>query len=121
MSQPLISGSVFSVFPRSINLNAIALRLCLLCSLLVLVPVLATPVQAADATGAAEAVQQVNINTADAETLASALKGVGKQRAQAIVAWRETNGPFTQVEQLLEIKGIGEKVLAKNAANIVLK
>jgi competence protein ComEA len=34
------------------------------------------------------------------------LKGVGKVKAEAIVAYREANGPFTTVDQLLEVKGI---------------
>lgn len=61
--------------------------------------------------------QTVNINTADAETLAQ-LKGIGAKKAEAIVAWREINGNFQSVEQLLEIKGIGEATLEANRANI---
>lgn len=57
--------------------------------------------------------QVVNINTADAETLTS-LKGVGIKKAEAIIAWREANGGFTSVEQLLEVKGIGVAILDEN-------
>lgn len=56
----------------------------------------------------------VNINTADAETLAANLKGVGQKRAADIVAWRDSNGRFTSLEQLLEIKGIGPKFISTN-------
>lgn len=57
--------------------------------------------------------QVVNINTADAETLTN-LKGVGIKKAEAIIAWREANGGFTSVEQLLEVKGIGVAILDEN-------
>ena len=63
----------------------------------------------------------VNINTAGVQELADTLNGVGEKRAQAIVAYREANGPFTSVDQLQEVKGIGEKVLAKNRHLIVLE
>ncbi len=62
----------------------------------------------------------VNVNTADAELIAEILKGIGLKKAQAIVAWREQHGKFTAVEQLSEIKGIGESTLAKNAGRITL-
>ncbi len=54
--------------------------------------------------------EAVNINTADAETLAS-LEGIGAAKAQAIIQYREQHGAFTSVEQLVEVKGIGEKTL----------
>jgi competence protein ComEA helix-hairpin-helix repeat region len=56
----------------------------------------------------------VNINTADATTLAQSLDGVGLAKAQAIVAWREANGPFTSAEQLTEVKGIGNSLVERN-------
>ena len=63
----------------------------------------------------------VNINSASAEELADTLIGVGLKRAEAIVAYRNTNGSFTSVDQLLEIKGIGAKLLSKNRHLIALK
>lgn len=62
----------------------------------------------------------VNINTADAETLAAELDGVGASRAAAIVEYREANGPFRSADELLNVKGIGEAVLEKNRENILL-
>jgi len=62
----------------------------------------------------------VNINTADAPTLAAGLKGVGLKRAKAIIAYREKSGGFKQIEELLAIKGIGTKLLERNRAKIVL-
>lgn len=55
----------------------------------------------------------VNINKADATQLAS-LNGIGETKAQAIIAHRETNGPFKSVDQLAEVKGIGLKTVEKN-------
>jgi competence protein ComEA len=65
-------------------------------------------------------VPQVDINTADAETLALALDGVGVARAMEIVAWREENGPFTTVEQLQEVSGIGPATLERNRERIIV-
>jgi len=66
-------------------------------------------------------VAPININTADADILAASLKGVGLKKAQAIVAWRTTNGEFKTIEQLLEVKGVGSAILAKNKTAIRLE
>ncbi|PPC74169.1 competence protein ComEA [Pokkaliibacter plantistimulans] len=63
----------------------------------------------------------VNINTATAEELAKALNGVGQKKAEAIVAWRTEHGPFTSAEQLSEVKGIGEALIARNKDDILLQ
>lgn len=55
----------------------------------------------------------ININTADATTLAE-LKGIGPAKAKAIVDYRRQHGPFKSVEQLADVKGIGEILIAKN-------
>jgi competence protein ComEA len=56
----------------------------------------------------------VNINTADAATLSRELKGVGIKRAQAIVDYRQKNGPFRSADELALVKGIGPAALARN-------
>lgn len=63
----------------------------------------------------------VNVNTADAKTIAKELDGVGKAKAQAIVEYRQKNGPFRTPEDLLKVEGIGENVLEKNKGNIRLE
>ena len=63
----------------------------------------------------------VNINTADAETLSTALSGVGPSKAEAIIAYRENYGPFQAVDELVAVKGIGESLVNKNRQLIVLK
>lgn len=63
----------------------------------------------------------VNINTADAATLAAALNGVGESRAEAIVRYRETHGDFIDIYELANVKGIGERTVERNAERIVLE
>lgn len=62
----------------------------------------------------------VNINTATAEVL-DVLPGIGPALAGRIIAYREEHGPFTAVEQLLEVSGIGEKVLDGLRDQIILE
>ncbi|MFJ2693582.1 ComEA family DNA-binding protein [Pseudomonas sp. NPDC087336] len=57
---------------------------------------------------------KVDLNKADAPTLQRELSGVGEAKALAIVAYRESNGPFASVDELLEVKGIGKALLDKN-------
>ena len=61
----------------------------------------------------------VDINEANIETLAL-LKGVGEKRAKAIVAYRELHGKFNSVEDLLNVKGIGQRMLELNKERIKL-
>jgi len=63
---------------------------------------------------------KVNLNTADAETLRRDLFGIGAAKAQAIIAYRESNGPFTAVDELLEVKGIGKALLEKNRDRLAI-
>ncbi|NND91764.1 MAG: helix-hairpin-helix domain-containing protein [Granulosicoccus sp.] len=53
----------------------------------------------------------VDINSATEMELAEALPGIGPSKARAIVAWRQLNGPFQSIEQLLEVSGIGPVTL----------
>lgn len=59
-----------------------------------------------------ETVQKVNINTADADTLMT-IPGIGESRAEAIIAYREKNGTFASVEEIMKIDGIKEKMFEK--------
>ena len=60
----------------------------------------------------------VDINTADAATLAKELDGGGMSRAQAIIDYREKNGSFRSAEDLMKVQGIGPKVFEANRENI---
>lgn len=62
--------------------------------------------------------EKININKANAEQLASTLIGVGAKKAEAIVSWRQKNGKFKSIEQLSEVKGIGDVLIGKNRNKI---
>lgn len=66
------------------------------------------------------AAETIDINTADATTIATNLKGVGEAKAAAIVAYRNDNGAFTSVEDLVLVKGIGEKILESNRQLVII-
>ena len=62
----------------------------------------------------------ININTAEKATLMS-IKGIGEKRAEAIIAYREQNGPFKSVDQLAEIKGVGKVFIDDNRDQLVVE
>lgn len=62
----------------------------------------------------------VNVNTADARTIANVLQGVGLSRAAAIVSYRDQNGAFKSVDSLTAVKGIGDRTVELNATRILL-
>ncbi len=59
----------------------------------------------------------VDVNTADAKTLARELQGVGMAKAEAIVSYREKNGPFKSADDLAKVKGLGKKLIDQNKSN----
>lgn len=60
----------------------------------------------------------VNLNTADAKTLSRELEGIGMAKAEAIVAYRDKNGPFKSADDLAKVKGVGKKLVERNRANL---
>lgn len=68
---------------------------------------------------AASAVEggKININTASAEELEQ-LNQIGSKTAQRIIEYRKANGPFKAPEDLMQVKGIGEKIFMKNKERI---
>jgi len=80
--------------------------------------VLAAPVPALGA-AADEKAPRVNLNTATVDDLTT-LPGIGPSYAKRIVDFREKNGPFKRVEDLLNVQGIGEKTLEKIRDRITL-
>lgn len=64
--------------------------------------------------------EKISINEATAEQLSAAMNGVGLKKAQAIVSYREQYGPFTAVEQLKEVPGIGNSLIERNAERLKL-
>jgi competence protein ComEA len=95
---------------RSRSRIGIALVLTL-ASLLVTAPRVSAAPNAAAKPAASEA-RPVDLNTADTATLES-VPGIGKSLSQRIVAFREKNGPFQTVDDLLKVQGVGEKSIQK--------
>ncbi|MDC8830375.1 ComEA family DNA-binding protein [Alteromonas gilva] len=77
------------------------------------VSVSAAVVKTADKTAQiATAESRINVNTATLEQLMT-LPGIGESKAAAIISHRQTEGPFTTPDDLVKVKGIGTKLLAK--------
>ncbi len=72
----------------------------------------------ASAMSAQSLTARVNINTASAEQIATAMTGVGESKAKAIVQYRKSNGKFKSVQDLEQVDGIGAKTVAKNKDKI---
>lgn len=68
--------------------------------------------------GGAAASGKVDINTADAQTLARVLNNVGISKAEEIVAHRTANGPFKSADELVHVKGIGLATIERNRDRI---
>jgi competence protein ComEA len=64
--------------------------------------------------------EPVDINTADVQTLSKNAKGIGLSKAKAIIAYREKNGKFQKVNDLVKVKGIGRKIIEKNKDVLVV-
>lgn len=63
----------------------------------------------------------VNINTADADTIATRVKGIGPAKAAAIVDYRDKHGPFKSVDDLVLVKGVGEKTVMSNKDKLAVE
>ena len=61
----------------------------------------------------------VNVNTADAKTISESLSGIGQKKAEALIQYRTENGDFAMLNDLTNVKGIGEKTIEKNANDIL--
>ncbi len=90
-----------------------ASKMTLIISLVLVFCFAALPAHAGDTRVAAKLkAEKVDLNTASAEAL-SELPGIGGKKAEAIVKYRMKNGQFKSADELLEVKGIGSKLLAK--------
>ena len=63
----------------------------------------------------------VNINTASASEIAEALNGIGLNKAQAIVDYRDAYGLFSRADEIVFVRGIGESTYEKNKSDILVK
>jgi competence protein ComEA len=63
---------------------------------------------------------KINVNTANAQQIATTMTGVGESKAKAIVQYRKTNGKFKTLQDLENVDGIGAKTVEKNKGKILL-
>ena len=91
-----------------------ALTIATVASLFAALPSVAAPAQGKPAAAAAKPAPTtpININTASATDF-EALPGVGAKTAARIVEYRQKNGPFKKVEELMNVRGLGEKNFLK--------
>ncbi len=66
------------------------------------------------------AAQPVNVNSASADELSESLKGIGMSKAEAIVNYRNENGQFKHIDELVNVKGIGIRTVDINREYILL-
>lgn len=64
---------------------------------------------------------KLNINTATVQQIAKQMQGVGEQKAALIVSYRHSHGPFTSLDQLKMVKGIGAKTIEANREILTIK
>ncbi|MBN4073783.1 MAG: competence protein ComEA [Gammaproteobacteria bacterium] len=62
----------------------------------------------------------VNINHSNADELETELVGIGPDKATAIIQYRQDHGPFTSVDDLVNVKGVGQKTIDKNRENLTV-
>ena len=65
--------------------------------------------------------EPVDLNTASAQEIAKSLNGIGLSKAKKIIEYRDQFGPIDTPEELLAIKGIGEKTLEKNRSKMITR
>ena len=64
--------------------------------------------------------EAVDINTADAQTLAATIKGVGEKKAEAIIAYRQQHGPFKSVDDLVQVRGVSAQMIESSREKLAV-
>ncbi len=77
-----------------------------------------TPKQPQSEITATSITKTIDLNKADLSTLTGSLKGIGKKRAQAIIDYRESHKGFKSIEELADVKGIGQHFVDVNKDKI---
>lgn len=78
----------------------------------------ATAVSSTTAAKPATAAATIDLNSADASTLAREMRGIGQSKARAIVEYRRIHGPFRSIDDLALVKGIGARTIELNRAKL---
>ncbi len=83
--------------------------------------VISAPIQAASlppAEASNKSSHKIDLNKADLSTLTGSFKGIGKKRAEAIIAYRDSHQGFKSIEELAEVKGLGQHFMESNRAKL---
>lgn len=72
------------------------------------------PIGAVSESTQSQTSKPILLNQADVDTLTQSFKGIGRKRAEAIIAYREANGGFKTIEDLALVKGIGKAFVDRN-------
>jgi competence protein ComEA len=91
----------------------------LLLSNLIFLPTAQATIEKVEPASITESIQVVSINSASVEQL-SLLRGIGDSKAKAIVEYRKVHGKFDSINQLTNVKGIGDKLIEQNKAVLSL-
>ncbi|PWY54836.1 competence protein ComEA [Legionella qingyii] len=59
-------------------------------------------------------IHKIDLNSADLSTLTGSVKGIGRKRAEAIIAYRKSHHGFKSLEELAEVKGLGQRFMTAN-------
>lgn len=62
----------------------------------------------------------IDINTANAEEIAASMSGIGPAKAKMIVEYRTLHGAFASIDEISQVRGVGQKTLEKNRKNIYI-
>lgn len=62
---------------------------------------------------------KIDLNKADLSSLVGSVKGIGKKRAEAIIAYRESHQGFKSIEELAEVKGLGQRFVIANREKLM--
>lgn len=77
--------------------------------------VMSLPLHAAQPTPQpSKSTARIDLNTVDVTKLTGSFKGIGQKRAEAIIAYRDSHKGFKSIEELAEVKGLGQKFMEKN-------
>lgn len=63
-------------------------------------------------------ISKIDLNTADIKSLSQAVKGIGQKRAEAIVKYRQEHGNFKSIEELAQVRGLGQQFVKKHLVQL---
>lgn len=114
---PLVKEVKYGVFQSPIIIKEIAMKATLFAAVLAMA-VCSLPTFATEQTDVSSVKKKINLNTADIKTLTGSFQRIGKQRAAAIIHYRQTHGGFKSVTELAEVHGLGQAFVSSHLASL---